>query len=53
MEEHKAKKEVWTMTDKWKSTMVAKFHSYLNCNKNKVHLACPVGMAEVLEASFY
>jgi len=38
------------MMDKWKSTKVGKVHSDLDCNKSNVHLACPIDMAEVLEA---
>jgi len=52
MEEHKAKKEVWTMMDEWKSTKVARVHSDLDYNKSSVHLACLVDMAEVLEVFF-
>lgn len=50
MDEHKAKKEVWTMMDEWKSTKVAKVHSDLYCNKTNFHLACPIDMVEFLEA---
>ena len=49
MEEHKAKKEVWTMMDEWKSTKVSKVYFDFDCNKSSVHLACLVYMAEVLE----
>lgn len=40
------------MMDEWKSMKDENLHSYWNFNKNKVHLACPFGMVEVLEASF-
>jgi len=52
MEEHKAKKQVWTMMDKWKSTKVAKVHSNLDCNKISMHLSCLVDMVEALEVFF-
>jgi len=53
MEEHKAKKEVWTRMDEWKSTKVSKVHSYLDYNESSVHLACLVHIVEVLEVLFY
>lgn len=40
------------MMDEWKGTKTRKFHSDLNCNEDSVHLACPIDMAEGLEASF-
>lgn len=49
---HKAKKEVWTMMDEWKSTKVKRVHFRCHGNKSRMHLACPTGMAKVLEASF-
>ena len=45
MEEHKAKKEVWTKMNEWKSTKVARMHFYLDYNKSSVHLTCLVDMA--------
>lgn len=53
MEEHKVKKEVWTMMDEWKGTKAGKVHSYLYCNKINMNLAYLVDMSEVLEALFY
>lgn len=52
IEEHKAKKEVWTMTDELKSIGVERVHSDWDANKSKIYLACPTGMVEVVEASF-
>lgn len=52
MEEKKAKKEVWTMMDEWKSTKVARLHYNLDYNKSSVHLACLVDMNEVLDVFF-
>ncbi len=50
MEEHKSKKEVWTMMDEWKSTKVAKVLSDFYFNKINFHLAFLVDMAKVLDA---
>jgi len=52
IEEHKAKKEVWTMMVEWKSTKVVRVISGWDGNKSKMHLACHASMAEVLKASF-
>ena len=52
MEEHKAKEDVWTMMDEWKSTKVARLHFGWDGNKSNMHLACLAGMVEVLEAYF-
>lgn len=40
------------MMDVWKSTRVVRIHSNWDGNKTKMHLSCPIGMTEVLEASF-
>lgn len=40
------------MMDEWNSTKVTRVHSGLDGNKRKMHIACTVGMAKVLEASF-
>lgn len=39
------------MMDEWKSTKVERVNSSWDGNKTRIHLACPVGMAKVLEAS--
>ena len=47
-----ANKAVWTMMDEWKSTKLERVQSGWDGNKNKIHLACPTVMAEVLEVAF-
>jgi len=40
------------MKDEWKNTKGAWVHFSWDGNRSRMHLACPTGMAEVLEASF-
>ena len=50
---HKAKKDVWTiLMDEWKSTKEAGVHFGWDGHKSRMHLACPIVMAKVLEVSF-
>jgi len=48
----KTKEKVWTMKDEKEETKGGWMHSSLGCNMNRMPLACPAGMVEVLEASF-
>ena len=52
IEENKAKKEVWTMMDEWKSTRLEKVHSCWDGNKSKMHLLRHTGMVEIPMDSF-
>jgi len=40
------------MMDEWKSTKVERVHSGWDDNGSRMHLACLVGMVEILEGSF-
>ena len=47
MEDNRAKKEVFTVMDEWKSTRVERMHSCLDCNTSNIHLIFPVGRDKV------
>jgi len=49
---NKAKEKVWTMKDEQDSTKGAQVHFDWDVNRKRMHLACPIGMDEVLKVSF-
>ena len=51
-EVNKAKEKVWTMKDEQDSTKGAQVHFDWDVNRKRMHLACPIGMDEVLKVSF-
>jgi len=48
IEVHKTKEKVGTMKDEQENTKGEGMHSDRDCNRNRMPLACPAGMVEVL-----